>query len=75
VSLFVRFPVAVIVAAVAGLTGRAWLVPIAVVLAMPVVWANSLAVLAACVPLWSVRMPGRDQAHLVTARAIWMSRS
>ena len=34
---------------------------------MPVVWANSLAVLAACVPLWSMRVPGRDQAHLVTA--------
>lgn len=75
VSLLVRLPVAVLVAAAAGLTGRAWLLPVAVVLAMPVVWVNSLAVLAACVPLWSAKAPGRDQAHLVTARAIWMSGS
>ena len=75
VSLLVRFPIAVLVAAAAGLSGRAWLLPIAVTLAMPVVWVNSLAVLAACVPLWSVRVPGRDQAHLVTARAVWMGHS
>ncbi|OGO53856.1 MAG: hypothetical protein A2V85_11365 [Chloroflexi bacterium RBG_16_72_14] len=50
--LLVRLPVAAILAVVAGLTGRAWLVPIAVMLALPVVWLNSLAILAACVPLW-----------------------
>jgi hypothetical protein len=32
----------------AALTDRRWLLPVAVVLAMPVVWLNSLAVLAAC---------------------------
>ena len=47
------------VAAVAGLTGRAWLLPIAVTLALPVLWLNSLAILAACVPLSRVRV-GRD---------------
>jgi hypothetical protein len=36
---------------VAAWTDRRWLLPVGVVLAMPVVWLNSLAVLAACVPL------------------------
>ncbi len=59
VSLLVRLPIALVVAAVAGLTGRAWLLPIAVTLALPVLWLNSLAILAACVPLSRVRV-GRD---------------
>ncbi len=59
VSLIVRLPIALVVAAVAGLTGRAWLLPIAVTLALPVLWLNSLAILAACVPLSRVRV-GRD---------------
>ncbi len=58
-SLVVRLPIALVVAAVAGLTGRAWLLPIAVTLALPVLWLNSLAILAACVPLSRVRV-GRD---------------
>ena len=59
VALIVRLPIAIVVAAVAGLTGRAWLLPIAVTLALPVLWLNSLAILAACVPLSRVRV-GRD---------------
>ena len=59
VSLIVRLPIALVVAAVAGLTGRAWLLPVAVTLALPVLWLNSLAILAACVPLSRVRV-GRD---------------
>lgn len=59
VSLIVRLPIALVVAAAAGLTGRAWLLPIAVTLALPVLWLNSLAILAACVPLSRVRV-GRD---------------
>jgi hypothetical protein len=48
---------AVRVAASAGLvvigarTGRAWLVPIAVVVALPILWPDSLAILLACYPL------------------------
>jgi hypothetical protein len=34
---------------------RRWLVPVAVVLALPVIWLNGLAVLAAMVPLWRER--------------------
>ena len=53
VPLIVRLPIAVVVAVAAGLTRRRLLVPMAVVIAMPVVWLNSFAVLAACVPLWA----------------------
>jgi len=73
VSLVVRLPVALAVTGIAGLTGRAWLLPVALTLAMPVVWVNSLAVLAACVPLWSMRVSRRDQAHRVATPAIGVS--
>jgi hypothetical protein len=62
VPLLYRLPVAVVVLLYAALTERRWLVPAAVVVAMPVLWLNSLAVLAACVPLWHTRAavaPGR----------------
>lgn len=52
VPLPARLPIAVAVVAVAAWRQKAWLVPLGVVVAMPVVWLNSLAVLAACVPLW-----------------------
>jgi hypothetical protein len=55
--------------AYAALTNRRWLVPIAVALALPVVWSNSLAVLAAVYPLWKLDHiaggdgePGREVA-------------
>jgi hypothetical protein len=51
ISLAPRLVAAVIVVVAAAWTDRRWLLPVGVVLAMPVVWLNSLAVLAACVPL------------------------
>jgi hypothetical protein len=39
----------------ASFTNRRWLVPVAVVLALPVIWSNSLAILAAVYPLWRAR--------------------
>ncbi len=39
----------------AAIVDRRWLVPFAVVLALPVVWLNGLAILAAAVPLWRER--------------------
>lgn len=70
VSLLVRLPIAIVVAGVAGITGRAWLLPVAVTLALPVLWLNSLAILAACVPLSRVRV-GRDaEARAFGARAL-----
>jgi hypothetical protein len=53
ISLLVRLPLAIGVVALAAWTDRRWLLPVGVVLAMPVLWLNSLAVLAACVPLWT----------------------
>ena len=64
IGLAPRLAAAVVVVVVAALTDRRWLVPFAVVLAMPVLWVNSLAVLAACVPL----RPARQHAS-VRARA------
>ena len=55
VPLLPRLVGAAAILVVAGLTDRRWLVPFAVVLALPVVWLNGLAVLAAVVPLWQAR--------------------
>jgi hypothetical protein len=51
VPLLFRLPIAAVVTVVAARADRAWLLPVAVVLALPVVWLNGLAVLAACWPL------------------------
>ena len=52
IPLAPRLAVAAAIAALAAWTSRRWLLPVAVVLALPVVWLNGLAVLAACLPLW-----------------------
>ncbi len=51
VALLPRLVVAAVVIGLAAARDVRWLLPVGVVLAMPVVWLNSLAVLAACVPL------------------------
>ncbi len=51
VPLLVRLPVAVVLVAWGGITDRRWIVPIAVTLALPVVWLNSLAILIALAPI------------------------
>ena len=61
VPLLPRLVVAAIIAIAAALTDRRWLLPVAVVIALPVVWFNSLAVLAAVVPLWLARARAVDQ--------------
>jgi hypothetical protein len=60
ISLAPRLVAAVAVIAFAALTDRRWLVPVAVLLAMPVVWGNSPAVLAACVPLYRADRARRE---------------
>jgi hypothetical protein len=55
IPLLPRLVVAAVVVALAAWSDRRWLMPIAVVLALPVIWLNSLAVLAATVPLWRER--------------------
>jgi hypothetical protein len=65
IGLAPRLVAAAAIVAVAGWTDRRWLLPVGVVLAMPVVWLNSVAVLAACVPLWQAerrRVAGPDTA-------------
>jgi len=55
--LGVRLALAAVLVAYAGRSGRAWLVPIGVVLALPILWPDSLAILLACFPL--ARWPRR----------------
>lgn len=55
IPLLVRLPAAVILVAWGALTGRAWSVPVAALLSLPVVWFNSLSMLVAVVAL---RRPG-----------------
>jgi hypothetical protein len=50
--LIVRLPIAAVIAYWAGRTGRAWLVPFAVFLALPILWLQGLAILTASFPLW-----------------------
>lgn len=51
----VRLAVGALIVLYAGWRGRAWLVPIAVVIALPILWPDSLAILLACFPLWAHR--------------------
>jgi hypothetical protein len=55
VPLLPRLVAAAALVVVAGLTDRRWVLPFAVVLALPVLWLNGLAVLAAVPPLWQAR--------------------
>jgi hypothetical protein len=49
--LWLRTAIAGVVAVAAGNGGWRWLVPVAVVLALPVPWSSGLSVLVACIPL------------------------
>ncbi len=55
IPLLPRILAAGAIAGFAAWTDRRWLVPFAVLLALPVIWLNGLAVLAAAVPLWRER--------------------
>ena len=49
----VRLAIAAVLVLYGGRTGRPWLVPIAVVIALPILWPDSLAILLACFPLFT----------------------
>ena len=51
IPLLVRLPVAAAVIIYAARRGQAWLLPVGVLLAMPVIWWGSLVILAAAVAL------------------------
>jgi hypothetical protein len=55
VPLVPRLAAAILIVAYAARTERRWLVPVAVVVALPVLWLNGLAILAAVVPLLKSR--------------------
>jgi Flp pilus assembly pilin Flp len=57
VPLLARLPLAIVLVAWGARTDRPWTVPVAVTLAMPVVWIHGLATLAGVVPLLG---PGRN---------------
>ena len=65
VPLLVRLPIAAVVVVVAARTERVWLLPIGVLLALPVVWLNGFAILAA---LLAAQVRRRDRRPAV-ARA------
>ncbi len=65
VPLLPRLAVAALITVAAALSDRLWLLPVAVVIALPVLWLNGLAVLAAVVPLWLARSPAVE--HRVKA--------
>jgi hypothetical protein len=52
ISIWLRLPIAIVVLVWAALTSRRWAVPIAVTLAMPLLWFHALSVLVAIQPLW-----------------------
>lgn len=49
--LTVRLAAAIALVIAGGLTGRRWTVPVAAMLALPILWENSLTMLAAVVPM------------------------
>ena len=59
VVLVARGGVAAVLVFVAGLIGRAWLIPIAVLVSLPILWPDSLAILLACFPLIAAHRNGR----------------
>jgi glycosyl transferase family 87 len=69
VPLLPRLVAAAALVVVAALTDRRWVVPFAVVLALPVIWLNGLAVLVAVVPLWQARSVSVAQATAAPAAA------
>ena len=66
IPVWLRLPVAVVLIAWGARTNRHWTVPIAALLAMPILWANVFTLLIAVVPL-------REEAGLTPARA-WLLR-
>ena len=62
IPLVVRLPIAAVLVVWAARTDRAWIVPLAAVLAMPVLWPNSYSVAVAAIALYAV-IPGLKRAE------------
>jgi hypothetical protein len=59
IPFVIRLPIAVLVIVYAARRGERWLLPVGVLLAMPVIWWGSLAILVACVALRRDAIEGR----------------
>jgi hypothetical protein len=70
VPLLPRLVVAAILTVAGALADRRWLVPVAVTVALPVIWLNGLAVLAAVVPLWLARTRAVDERRPATVAGV-----
>lgn len=63
VPLTIRLPIALAIITWGALSTRTWTIPVAMTLAMPIVWANSVTILVALVPLLAVtRQPVAGEA-------------
>lgn len=71
IPLAVRLPIAAAVALYAGVAGRRWLVPVAALAAMPVLWWGSLTMLAAIV---AIERPRLEEAFLRRVSALELRR-
>ena len=69
IPLIARLPFALAIIAFAAWRGQAWLLPIGVLLAMPVIWWGSLALLTACVALQRDAIEARFDLLLTSASA------
>jgi len=66
--LLVRLPVAAAIAWFAGRTHRAWLIPVAAFVALPIWWIQGTAILTASFPLYWERERFRSGAWVATPR-------
>jgi hypothetical protein len=64
IPLWLRLPAAAILVAWGGRTDRAWTVPVAATLGLPILWPTGLAILAALWPI-AARRPGVTSNDLV----------
>jgi hypothetical protein len=70
IPALVRFPVALALTWWGARTDRAWVVPIAVVLLLPVIWPNGLAILVGCAALLGWTPDHTPVAHRPAAPAL-----
>ena len=63
IPFLVRAPIAAAIALWGGYTNRSWTIPVAGVLALPIVWLPGLSILIAVIPLWRRDRAARTATH------------
>ena len=63
IPFLVRAPIAAAIALWGGHTNRSWTIPVAAVIALPVVWIPGLSMLVAVIPLWRRDRAARTAVH------------